>query len=98
MDCILLPPSGIGDAAAVAQEIVIPVLTPTHAAILSLESANASFHVVVGTRKVLPVIALHQVWTQIREHLQELAQANLFQFRESVIRCLLGPILPPRIQ
>src|SRR6266567_1040085 len=93
MGRILLPPGGIGDGAAVAQEIALPVLAPTRAAILRLESANAAFQLVVGTRKVLPVIALHQVRTQVREHLQELGQASLFQFRERAIRCLLSQFL-----
>ncbi len=98
MGRILLPPGGIGDGAAIAQETAIPVLAPTHAAILCLQSANAAFQLVVGTRKVLPVIALHQVRTQVREHLQELSQTSLFQFRERAIRSLLSQFFPPRVQ
>ena len=66
MGRILLPPGSIGDGAAVAQEITIPVLAPTHAAILCLQSTNAALHVVVRAWEPLPVIALHQVWTQVR--------------------------------
>jgi transposase len=61
MGRILLPPGRVGDRASVAQQIGVPVLATTDAAILRLEAANAALHVVVGTGKVLPVVALHQV-------------------------------------
>src|SRR5216683_1687635 len=68
MGRILLPPGRVGHTAPVAQQIGIPVLATTHAAILRLEPANAALHVVVGAGKVLPVVALHQVRSQVGEH------------------------------
>jgi hypothetical protein len=58
---ILLPPGRVGHTAPITQQIGVPVLATTHAAILGLESANAALHVIVGAGKVLPVVALHQV-------------------------------------
>src|SRR5216684_849643 len=68
MGRILLPPGRVGHTAPVAQQIGIPVLATTHAAILRLEPANAALHVVLGAGKVLPVVALHQVRSQVGEH------------------------------
>src|SRR5207245_835965 len=68
MGRILLPPGRVGHTAPIAQQIGIPVLTTTHAAILCLEAANAALHVIVGARKVLPVVALHQMRPQVGEH------------------------------
>src|SRR5258708_39912408 len=69
MGRILLPPSRVGHPAPIAQQIGIPVLTTTHAAILCLEAADTAFHVIVGARKVLPVVALHQMRAQVGKHL-----------------------------
>src|SRR5437763_1285263 len=66
---ILLPPGRIGDTAPVAQQIGVPVLATTHTAILRLEPANTALHGAVGARKVLPVVALHQVRAQVGKHL-----------------------------
>src|SRR5947208_17170462 len=74
MGRILLPPGRIRHGAPVAQQIRVPVLATTDAAILRLESPNAAFHLVVRARKVLPVVALHQVRAQIGEDLQELVE------------------------
>src|SRR5258708_7998950 len=66
---ILLPPGGIGDTAPITQQIRVPVLATTDPAILRLEAANAALHVVVGAWKVLMVVALHQVRSQVGKHL-----------------------------
>src|SRR5712691_4028753 len=60
-DRILLPPVVIRDTAPIAQQIAIPVLPATDAAIASLEAANAAFHLVVRPWERFPVVALHQV-------------------------------------
>jgi hypothetical protein len=44
MGAILLPPSGVGYTAPVAQQIRVPVLATTDAAILRFEAANAALH------------------------------------------------------
>src|SRR5271157_2272456 len=68
MGRILLPPGGVGDAAPVAQQIGVPVLATTDAARLRLQAADAALHLIVGTGKVLAVVALHQVRAQVGEH------------------------------
>src|SRR5258708_1715058 len=95
---ILLPPGGIGDTAPITQQIGVPVLATTHATILRLEAANAALHVVVGARKVLPVVALHQIGPQIGEYLQELGEALLLQLGKRAISQSCSHALPPAIQ
>src|SRR5438445_8585260 len=67
--CILFPPVIIRHTAPIAQQITIPVLAAADAAIACLEAANTAFHLVVGTRKHLPIIALHQMRAQVGEQL-----------------------------
>src|SRR5215472_14292048 len=69
---ILFPPVVIGYIPPVAQQVAVPVLAATDAAIAGLESTNAAFHLVIGAREGLLVVALHQVWAQVGEHLQKL--------------------------
>ena len=45
MGRILLPPGRVGHTAPIAQQLGIPVLATTHAAILRLEATNAALHV-----------------------------------------------------
>src|SRR6266852_6859168 len=87
---ILLPPLVVGRRAPVAQQIGIPVLAATDAAVARLESTNAALHVVVCPGKVLPVIALHQVRPQVGEHLQELGEALPLQLGKAAIAQVLG--------
>jgi hypothetical protein len=98
MSHILFPLRRVGHVPPVAQQIRIPVLAPADAAIRRFEATNAALQVVIRTRKILPVIALHQVWTQVREHLQELAQACLLQLRKHTLGQLVGERLTPAIQ
>src|SRR5712692_4780300 len=95
---ILLPPLVVGRRAPVAQQIGIPVLAATDAAVARLESTNAALHVVVCPGKVLPVIALHQVRPQVGEHLQELGEALPLQLGKAAIAQVLGHLLTPAIQ
>src|SRR6266550_1505504 len=97
MSRILLPPSGIRHVAPVAQQIGVPVLATTDAAILRLEPANAAFHLVVGAGKVLAVVALHQIGPQVGKDLQTLAEALALQLRKRAIGQELGHLLTPRI-
>src|SRR5437667_4165254 len=98
MERILLPPSCIGHRAPIPQHIRVPVLAPTDTAILRFETPNATFHLVVGTGKILAVITQHEMRAQVGEHLQELCQALLLQFREGTISEMWGHLLQPRIQ
>ncbi len=66
--------------------------------ILRFEAPNAAFELVVGAREVLPVVALHQVRTQVSEDLQEVRQTFLLQLTEAGVGHLLGHLLPPGIQ
>ena len=74
---ILFPPLVIGHRTPIAQQIAVPVLTAADAAVARLEPADAAFHLIVGAREALPVVALHQVRPQIGELLQELGKALL---------------------
>src|SRR5919108_285868 len=74
---VLFPPVIIDDTAPIAQQITIPVLPATDAAIARLEAANTAFHVIVGARERLPIVALDQMRSQVGEHLQELGEARL---------------------
>src|SRR5207245_10643969 len=73
---ILLPPLVVGHTAPVAQQIRVPVLAGTSAAVACLESTDATFHLIIGAGKVLAVVALHQVRPQVGEHLQELGSGT----------------------
>src|SRR5690242_14434682 len=55
---ILLPPLEIRDTAPIAQEVAVPVLAATDAAVARLEAANVAFHIVVGTWEPRSVVAL----------------------------------------
>ncbi len=68
MGRILLPPGRVGHTAPVAQQIRVPVLAATHTPILRFEPANAALHVIIRAGKVLPVVALYQVHSQVGEH------------------------------
>ena len=57
----LLPPVIKHHAASIAQQIVVPIFSPTDAPIARFEPADHSFSVIVGARKLVPVIALDQV-------------------------------------
>src|SRR6266566_3830427 len=83
--CILFPPLVVGHTAPVAQQIVVPVLATADAAVACLEPTDAAFHLIVGTREALPVVALHQVRPQVGELLQERGEALPLQFRERAI-------------
>src|SRR2546428_693251 len=95
---ILLPPLVVGDRAPVAQEIGVPVLATTDASIARLEAANTAFHLVVGAREVFAVIALHQVRSQVGEHLQELGEAFPLQLGKGSIGQVSRHLLAPGIQ
>jgi len=95
---ILLPPFVVGRRAPVAQQIGIPVLAATDAAVARLESTNAALHVVVCPGEVLPVIALHQVRPQVGEHLQELTETLPLQLAKRAIGQKLGHLCAPHIQ
>src|SRR5260370_8106647 len=97
MGCILLPPDRVGHTASIAQQIGVPVLATTHAAILRLEPANAALHVVVGAGKVLPVVALHQVRSQVGEHVEELGEPLPLQLGKRPITPLTAHALTPSI-
>ncbi len=96
--CILFPPVIIGDTATVAQEVAVPILATADAAVPCLETAHAAFELVVGARKRLAVVALHQVRAEVGELLQELGEAGLLQFRERAVPQLLCQKLAPGIQ
>src|SRR6266568_553759 len=83
--CILFPPLVIGHRAPIAQQIAVPVLATADAAVARLEGADAAFHLIVGAREALPVVALHQVRPQVGELLQERGEALLLQLREGAI-------------
>src|SRR5512135_931209 len=84
-DCILFPPLGVGNRAPITQQIAVPILATADAAVTHLEPADAAFHLIVGAWEPLPVVALHQVWPQVAELLQERGEALLFQLRERAI-------------
>src|SRR5258708_16866840 len=69
---ILLPPFVVHHRTPVAQQIGVPVLATTDAAIQCLDAANAALHVVVGAGKVLAVRPPHPVGALVGEHLPEL--------------------------
>lgn len=83
--CILFPPLVIGNRAPIAQQIAVPVLATTDAALARLEPADAAFHLIVGAREALPVVALHQVRPQVGELLEELGEALLLQIAQRAI-------------
>src|SRR5260221_11700830 len=82
---ILLPPLVISHRAPIAQQISIPVLATADAAIARLEGADAAFHLIVGARETLLVVALHQVRPQVGELLQKRGEALLLQFAQRAI-------------
>src|SRR5260370_3316361 len=95
----LLPPFVVHHRTHVAQQIGVPVLATTDAAIQCLDAANAALHVVVGAGKVLAVVALHQVGTLVGEYLPELPQPLPFPFRKPAAgqtrRHPCAPSIPP---
>src|SRR5260370_21057511 len=82
----LLPPFVVHHRTHVAQQIGVPVLATTDAAIQCLDAANAALHVVVGAGKVFAVVTLHQVATLVGEDLHELPEAPPFTFRKPAAR------------
>ena len=85
LDRILLPPLVVGHRTPVAQQIGVPVLAAADAAVARLESTDASFHLIVGAREALPVVALHQVRPQVGKLLQELGEALLLQLAKRAV-------------
>lgn len=96
-DGIVLPPLEGRDRASVAQERRIPVLAPAHAAGARFQSSDAAFHLVLGARNILPIVALHQRGPQIRASLEELGQALAFQLRKVVFEQVPGHLLSPAV-
>src|SRR5258706_2251091 len=97
VSAIVLPPLIIGDRAPVAQQIGIPVLTATDAAVARLEPTNTGFHVIVGAWELLLIVALHQVGPQVGEDLQELGKRFPLLLRHRAITEPSLPLLPPAI-
>src|SRR5260370_723140 len=92
----LLPPFVVHHRTHVAQQIGVPVLATSDAAIQCLDGGDVGLNVEVGAGKVLGVVALHQVGTLVGEYLQELAEALPFQFRKRAVGQLRRhPCAPP---
>src|SRR6266516_4214378 len=75
------PPVIIGHAAAIAQQIGIPIFASADVSVAGFEGANADLHVVVGAWETWQVIALNQPGSQVAHHLQQMAQTQLFLLR-----------------
>ena len=56
-----MPPAVERHATAIAQQIAVPIFAPADASVACLEGADAAFSVIVGTRKLLTIVALDQI-------------------------------------
>lgn len=94
----LLPPVVERDATARAQQIAVPIFAPADAPVACLEGADAAFGVIVGTRKLLAIVAVDQIRSSIGEHLQELLKTLMLDGAERPIVQMLSQGLPPVIK
>src|SRR5258708_16929948 len=91
---LLSPPFVVGDPASIAQQIGIPILASTDAPITSLDGTDVALHLIVGAWKLGHIVAVDQVRSQVREHLQEMREAVLLIVMEhaALRQCLQFPI------
>ncbi|MBA2682585.1 MAG: hypothetical protein H0U76_29845 [Ktedonobacteraceae bacterium] len=83
--CFAFPPFVEGHATPIVQQIAIPILTSADAPIARFDRPYFAFRVIVGSGKLRTIVALDEIGTHIREHLQKVLEAFLFHLWQ---RCL----------
>jgi hypothetical protein len=74
---LLLPPFIISDAAPLAQQVGIPVVAATDAAVAGFDGADRQFHLIVGARQAPHIVTAGQPRPQPRQDLEQMPQAAL---------------------